>query len=434
VGKNIGDLVSSSDPNFRPVDLEFAPDGSLYFVDWYNPLIGHMQHSIRDPNRDTTHGRIYRVTYPSRPLVKPPVIAGASVPALLDNLKLPEYRARYRTRRELAGHPADEVVPAVKKWVAGLDHNDPHYDRHLVEGLWATWRQGRIDAELLKLVLSARTPQARAAGVEVLRHDFRKVPDATALLLTAAKDENPRVRLEAVVAASWMDNEDGARIALETLRSPIDKWMAPETDQILKTTLADKVKALSDAGKLADNPKAIEYVAGRLKLGQAPPSEEDKKYGPTRKLDEAQQKAYDLGKSIFSRDAYCITCHQPNGQGIPNIYPPLANKEWVGGDDVRMIKIVLKGLWGPLEVNGKRFDPTKGVPPMMGFGPMLNDQEIAAVLTYVRQSFGNDYDPITPDAVQKVRKGTESRANFWMVEELMKDHPVAGWEKWKDAK
>ena len=342
-GKNVGDLVSSSDPNFRPVDLEFAPDGSLFFVDWYNPLIGHMQHNIRDPNRDTTHGRIYRITYPSRPLVTPAKIAGASIPELLDNLKAPEYRTRYRTRRELAGHPADKVLPAVKKWVAALDRNDASYDRHVLEGMWATWRQGRIDHDLLMQCLSSKAPQARAAAVEVLRNDFRKVKDATALLLTAASDPHPRVRLSAIVAASWMDNEDGARIALEALRLPMDKWMTPATDQVLKTTLADEVKALSDAGKLVDNPKAIEYVAGRLKLGQAPPSEEDKKYGPTRKLDDAQQKVYEQGKAIYSRDAHCITCHQANGLGLPNIYPPLTSKEWIAGDDVRLIKIALKG-------------------------------------------------------------------------------------------
>ena len=55
-GKQAGDLLSSSDPNFRPVDLEFAPDGSLYLVDWHNALIGHMQHNARDPNRDHDHG------------------------------------------------------------------------------------------------------------------------------------------------------------------------------------------------------------------------------------------------------------------------------------------------------------------------------------------------------------------------------------------
>ena len=85
--------------------MEFAPDGSLYIADWHNVLIGHMQHNARDPLRDHVHGRIYRITYPSRPLVTPANVAGASINELLDNLKLPEYRTRYRTRRELRGTP-----------------------------------------------------------------------------------------------------------------------------------------------------------------------------------------------------------------------------------------------------------------------------------------------------------------------------------------
>jgi glucose/arabinose dehydrogenase len=68
-------LLQSKDGNFRPVSMEFAPDGSLYVADWHNVLIGHMQHSARDPLRDHTHGRIYRITYPSRPLVKPPILS-----------------------------------------------------------------------------------------------------------------------------------------------------------------------------------------------------------------------------------------------------------------------------------------------------------------------------------------------------------------------
>ncbi|RZL06270.1 MAG: polysaccharide pyruvyl transferase family protein, partial [Pedobacter sp.] len=77
---------------FSPKVLEFAPDGSLYIVDWHNVLVGHMQHNARDPLRDHVHGRIYRITYPSRPLVKPAKVDGASINELLDNLKLPEYR------------------------------------------------------------------------------------------------------------------------------------------------------------------------------------------------------------------------------------------------------------------------------------------------------------------------------------------------------
>ncbi|MFT5131054.1 MAG: glucose/arabinose dehydrogenase/lysophospholipase L1-like esterase, partial [Rhodothermales bacterium] len=122
------DLTKATDRNFRPVDMEFAPDGSLYIVDWHNARIGHMQHNARDPNRDHHHGRIYRITYPSRPLVTPARVASASISALLDNLKLPEYRTRYRTRRELRGRDAAAVVAALKTWVANLDNSDPGYE------------------------------------------------------------------------------------------------------------------------------------------------------------------------------------------------------------------------------------------------------------------------------------------------------------------
>ena len=62
--------MSSTDLNFRPSDIKIGPDGAIYFLDWHNPIIGHMQHNLRDPNRDRTHGRIYRITYEGRPLLK----------------------------------------------------------------------------------------------------------------------------------------------------------------------------------------------------------------------------------------------------------------------------------------------------------------------------------------------------------------------------
>jgi hypothetical protein len=86
----------------------------LYVIDWHNILIGHMQHNARDPLRDHSHGRVYRITYPSRPLVTPSKVDGATIEALLDNLKLPEYRTRYRTRRELRGRDVNQVLAKVK--------------------------------------------------------------------------------------------------------------------------------------------------------------------------------------------------------------------------------------------------------------------------------------------------------------------------------
>lgn len=430
-GKHAGDLLSSSDPNFRPVDIEFAPDGSLYCIDWHNALIGHMQHNARDPNRDHDHGRIYRITYPGRPLVTPAKVAGASIPELLENLKLPEYRTRYRTRRELRGRPAAEVIPAVKAWAAKLDKSDPKYEHHLCEALWATWAQNQPDAGLLKRCLYANAPQARAAAVHVLRFTAHQIPNATDLFLQAARDAHGRVRLEAIVAASWLDNAEGARIVLEALKLPLDKWMGPVTKQILDHTLKDDIAVLQKSGSfsLNDNPNAQAYLAGNFKFADAPKLDEEKSFGPTRPLTAEESKTYQLGRSVYLRDAHCGTCHQPNGLGLPNMYPTLAKSEWLKEDE-RLIKVVLKGLWGPLEIGGQRFDPSKGVPPMPGFGVFLNDEEVAGVINYLRQSFGNNLPFVTTSQVARIRHQTRELQDFYMVEDIMKEHPLPGWEKW----
>jgi mono/diheme cytochrome c family protein len=424
-GQLAGDLVSSNDPNYRPVDLEFAPDGSLYFIDWHNALIGHMQHNARDPNRDRDHGRVYRITYPSRPLVKPASIAGASLMELLENLKAPEYRTRYRTRRELRGRPASLVVPLVKAWAARLNQSDPQYEHHLCEAMWATWAQNQPDVGLIQQCLKAEKFQARAAAVSVVRFAHAKLPNATELLMQGARDPHPRVRLEAIVAASWLEKGDGLRVVLEALKQPLDHWMAAVTRQILEHTLRDDVAALRRDARLnlADNPVARDYLEGKFQFPPSPKTEEQKSFGPTRRLSGEDQRIYGIGREVYLRDAHCATCHQPNGQGMPNIYPPLAKSEWLD-DDERLIKLTLKGVWGPMEVAGQHFDPSKGVPPMMGFGEMLNDNEMAAVLSYVRQSFGNDGELITAEAVRRVREKTKDRTNFYMVEELLKEHPI----------
>lgn len=419
------DIIQSTDPNFRPVDMEFAADGSLYLIDWHNPLIGHMQHSSRDPNRDSDHGRIYRMTYPSRPLVKAPKVAGASIKQLLENLKEHEYRLRYRTRRELRGQPTDKVIPAVKKWVKALDKKDPNYGRNLLEGLWVTWGKNQVDPGILKQALTHEDHKVRSAGVRVLRYAHRQIPDSHELFMKAAVDEHPRVRLEAVVAASWQDNDKGAEIALEGLKKPVTKWMGRAYAAIFET-LEDDAKALHASGKtkLSGNDQATQYLAGNFEFY-------DKKQKtiqvPQVNLSKRDLELFKLGEEVYHRDGHCETCHGADGKGaVANIYPPLNANEWVMGENERFIKLVLKGLWGPIEVAGKTYDPSTGVPPMTGFGGMLNDEEIAGVITYVRMTFGDKKalaKPVDPNEVAKVREATKDRVNFYMVDELLKENP-----------
>ncbi|MCF2502992.1 c-type cytochrome [Dyadobacter sp. CY107] len=385
------DLIVSEDRNFRPVDMEFAPDGSLYLIDWHNILIGHMQHNARDPLRDHSHGRVYRVTYPSRPLVKPAKVDGASIEELLENLKLPEYRTRYRTRRELRGRDATQVLAKLNTWVAGLDKNDPKYEHHLLEGLWVSWGLNKVDQKLLKQVLKAKDYHARAAAVQVVRYTGHQVPDQAELLMQAARDENSRVRLVAIVAASWIEKEKGLAVLAEAKKMPLDEWTIHAYDGALAHLNGQNMK------------KEKQVVTQSALKGKA-------------------LELFTLGKTIYAKEGYCATCHQPDGKGLTaSGFPPLTGTNWVLGNDERLIKLALKGLLGPIEVNGQKYP---GQVPMTPFGGLLNDEEMAAVLTYVRNSFGNKGPAIMPDKVKQVRAATESKKDFYSPDQLLKEHPL----------
>lgn len=228
-------LLKSTDVNFRPVDLEFGPDGALYLCDWYNPLIGHMQHNVRDPKRDATKGRIFRVVYTKKPLVEPAKIAGASVPELLELLKTYEDRTRYRVRTELHGRPSDEVVAAVDAWVAKQDKADPEYWHHLLEGLWVKQHHDAVDEALLTRLLNAEEPRARAAATRVLGYWRDRVADPLALLRERVNDEHPRVRLEAVRALSFFDGQDALDVAVESLVHPQDDYLEYTLNETIAT-------------------------------------------------------------------------------------------------------------------------------------------------------------------------------------------------------
>ena len=390
--KHRHDLLKSSDGNFRPVDHEFAPDGSLFLCDWHNVLVGHMQHSARDPLRDHKHGRIYRITYPSRPLVKPAKIHQASLETLFENLTLPEYRTRYRTRRELRSRDPGEFFPVLQKWDASLDPRSPRYEHHLLEALWVTWGLNAVDETLLKSLLAAQDPRVRAAAIHVLRYSGHQISDQADLLQKSASDKSARVRLETAVAASWLTPKKGLPV-LETIsKQPIDNWIKP----VLET--------------------AASHLKGQEVKGDA--AEELRK--PTSPLKGEALILFKKGAEVYSREGHCITCHQPDGEGLPAaMFPPLSKTKWVEGSEDRLIKLTLHGLLGPIEIKGKKYP---GQVPMTAF-KQLSDKELAAVLTYVRNTFGNKAPMVTPAKVKEVREATKSQPSFYAPADLLKEHP-----------
>ena len=128
-----------------------------------------------------------------------------------------------------------------------------------------------------------------------------------------------------------------------------------------------------------------------------------------------------VGKRLFT--TVCATCHQPSGTGVPGVYPPLAGSEWVNGTEERVVRILLSGLNGPVTVRGTQFSAAA----MPSFGPSgaynWRDDQIAAVLTYVRQEWGNHGGPVTPEKVAALRAVMSTHTSACTQAELLQIAP-----------
>jgi putative membrane-bound dehydrogenase-like protein len=332
------ELINSSDRNFRPTDAVIGADGALYVSDWCNVIIGHMQHNIRDPNRDHYHGRIIRLTVKGRPLQKPVKIADEPIEALLENLKHPVDGIRHRTRVELSGRDSKAVIAATQKWMQGFNPNHEREAHHLLEALWMHQQHNVKNEGLLNTLLASTVPHA-ALAANTVKH-------------------------------FWYNVDAGA------------------------------------SGFVA--PAEIEFV----------------KFDPPKRLNSADQKVYELGAQVYQRHSHCATCHLAHGKGNGIVYPSLVRSPWVNGSEDRLVKMALHGMWGKITVHGKTYDPSRGVPPMTAFRSLLKDEELAAVLTFVRNTWGNSASTISAETVKRIRAESIARTTFWNPDDLLAEHPL----------
>lgn len=319
------DILSSSDPNFRPIDLQIGPDGALYFVDWFNPLIGHMQHSLRDPNRDHSHGRIWRVVYDGAELSEQPIdLTELSTLELIALLRKPETddRLRYRIRTrwtELAstesgmtdcqthlaaylrfatGHlfgihvqQRDPILSQIKKSVPELV-NDEASHRFLLELLWLSQRLGGIvdvnrnvmtnEAQLLKRLLQQHSPNPVIGAIRILQNEYPNwtlarmnpkerneatLPAPQDWLRPLLSDHRPNVRLEAIAAATKLGGLTMVEGVLEAAVSNhrTDRWLDYAISEALIYFQPLWQEALQGDWEFADkNPEAVEGLLDRL--------------------------------------------------------------------------------------------------------------------------------------------------------------------------
>ncbi len=247
--EEMGDLMSGSN-EFRPVETRVGPDGALYVCDWLNPVIGHYQASYRDPRRDRSHGRIWRVTAKDRPLVPKPALGEMSAEQLIGRLTSKERWERDAAKFTLFRMAAAKVIPAAQ--AAVLPKGGPDELRLLYELSGVLAAHEVASAPIIERLLASDDFRYRAWAIRLVGVWASQLDDPLSLLRKAMQDAHPRVRLEAIVACAWMPPAFGAeavKVATLAMDQPMDAPLNYSLTQCIHA-LAPHWKAALDQGKL----------------------------------------------------------------------------------------------------------------------------------------------------------------------------------------
>ena len=399
------EFITSVDQLFRPVNISNAPDGTVYIADMYHGIIQELQWSgpgsylrakIEQYQLDkvASYGRIWRLRYDGRPAVPTtatnigqPAIAAitpdfasprmySETPAqLVSHLSHPNGWWRDMAQRQLILRQDKSVVPALQQIVRSSDNLLARF-----HALWTLEGLGALDANLVR---------------------------------AAMEDKNARMRVQAIRASETLYKGGDKSFAGDYRSMTKDSDVNVAIQAMLTTSLfklpdaADVIKAAQGANKA----KGVALIGDRL-LAPTPSFAGARRGAP---LTPDEEKRLQQGSEVFG--AVCFSCHGPDGTGAPMegapagtmLAPPLAGSPRVQGHRDYVIKVLLKGLNGPLD--GKTYRDV--MVPMPG-----TDEWVAGIASYVRNSFGNNGGMVTPADVARVRAETEARKTPWTVAEL----------------
>ncbi len=384
------EFLASTDELFRPVNLSIGPDGALYIADMYHGIIQHRlfvtpylraQAEDRGLDRVINKGRIWRVVAAGKNPGSKPRLSQESSAGLVRLLAHANGWWRDTAQRLLVERNDLSIVPALEK-AATTDANAVTR----LHALWSLEGMHRLSAPTIAAALADASPKVRAAAVRLAEEPIQQ----------AAKNSAPPVLRDKILKLAGDTNaEVQLQLALSLGVSPSDE----------KREILDRLSRNAPASLVRE---AASFTIAAL----APPNSEPVAVAQGRPLTDEEKRRFEAGKAIF--EVTCLACHQQHGLGQAGLAPPLVGSEWVAGSERRLIRIVLNGLRGPIRVKGDTFELDM---PALG---VLDDDQIAAALTYVRREWGHSYEPIAPGAVKKVREETASRDDAWTMVDLLK--------------
>ncbi len=378
------EFIRSTDPNFRPVSVANAPDGTVYIVDMYRGVVqeavaikeGSYLRGVVEKHgleKNIGRGRIWRLVHESMEPSAPPKLLDETPTQLVERLAHPNGWWRDTAQKLLVLRQDEFVVPALRKMAR---ENDGEFAR--LHALWTLEGLGALDATLVRDTLRDASPILRAGALRAGESLFAEESDD---LLALADDPDPNVVIQAMMTAHRLD-WPGHRERIESL--------------------------------VAEHPsRGVREIGGQL---LDPPSP----YLTDSRFSESERKSLASGEVGYR--SLCFACHGNEGQGTPaeglgtTLAPPLAGSPIVLGPPEQSILVLLHGLSAS---GDERAYPTQMVPMATN-----SNSWIANVLSYIRNSFGNEAPFVTSAEVDRVRKATLDRTTPPTIEEV-RAFPVA---------
>ena len=382
-----GEFIRTKDPNFRVVNMDTAPDGTLYIADMYRGIIqegnwvrkgSYLRGVVQKHRLDENFGkgRVWRLRHKDFKLGKQPRMLEETPAQLVKHLSHPNGWWRDTAQKLLILKGDKSVVPALKELVKSGSTTEAK-----LHALWTLEGLDSADKNIVSVASKDKEPRVRAASARVSEALFKAGDNSIPELVYAlAKDSSPDVKIQALLTAKYLKLED---------------WQA-KAEEITKDDTSDASLQIRHA------------------LLRAPSKNHSNK-----KFSKTERKLVDAGKTIYSQ--LCTSCHGANAKGQKNgplmMAPPLAGSTRVTGPKGISVNIVMHGLSGL--VDGKNYPGGLMVP--MGTN---GDKWIASVLSYIRTHFGNNASVITEKEVAKVRAATKDRKTPWTLAELSKVYPM----------
>ena len=397
--KEKSEFIRSTDPNFRPINMTTAPDGTLYIVDMYRGIIqegnwvrkgDYLRKVVEQYQMQNNfgRGRIWRLVHNDFKPGPQPRLNDESAAQLVTRLEHPNGWWRDTAQKLLVWRQDKSVVPNLKQ----MSRSSPNQLAR-IHALWTLEGLQAADAAIIREKLRDQHPAVRSAAIRVSESLYKDGDKSWADDIRAmTHDKDPNVVIQAMLTANLLK--------------------LPEAKQIFTATLEP------------NHSEGIEFI-GRQLLN--PPKEAS----PLIQLTAAEQPLVDHGRIIYRE--LCFSCHGLDGKGaIPpgvtdgtTLAPPLKKSKTVLGYPDGLINVVLHGLNGSVE--GKTY--TAQMVPMKS----NSDEWIAAVTSYIRKSFGNQASCISTQDVARIRAATANRTEPWEVEELhaAEPKPLKNQKQWK---